>query len=58
MTTHGGQRFTGMDVVEWAKRAVELGASELVLNSIDADGTGDGYDNSSTGRWPKRSMCL
>ena len=34
-----------MDVVEWAKRAVELGASELVLNSIDADGTRDGYDN-------------
>ena len=45
VTTHGGRRFTGMDVVEWAKRAVELGASELVLNSIDADGTRDGYDN-------------
>src|SRR5690606_5068921 len=45
VTTHGGRRFTGMDVVEWAQRAVELGASELVLNSIDADGTRDGYDN-------------
>ena len=41
----GGRTPTGMDAVEWAKRGVELGAGELVLNSIDADGTKDGYDN-------------
>jgi len=42
---HGGRTPTGMDAVEWAQRGVELGAGELVLNSIDADGTKDGYDN-------------
>lgn len=45
VVTHGGRRPTGMDAVEWAQRGVELGAGELVLNSIDADGTRDGYDN-------------
>ena len=40
----GGRTDTGLDAVEWAKRAVELGAGEIMLNSIDADGTGDGYD--------------
>jgi cyclase len=39
-----GGRATGMDAVEWAKRAVELGAGEIVMNSIDADGTQAGYD--------------
>jgi cyclase len=42
--SHGGRRDTGIDALEWAKRAVELGAGEILLNSIDADGTGDGYD--------------
>jgi len=42
---NGGRTPTGMDAVEWAQRGVELGAGELVLNSIDADGTKDGYDN-------------
>jgi cyclase len=42
--SHGGRRATGLDAVEWARRAVELGAGELVLNSIDADGTKAGYD--------------
>jgi cyclase len=42
--SHGGRRDTGLDAVEWAKRAVELGAGEILLNSIDADGTGAGYD--------------
>lgn len=42
--SHGGRRATGRDAVEWAARAVELGAGELVVNSIDADGTRDGYD--------------
>ena len=42
--THGGRRPTGLDAVEWARRGVSLGAGEIVLNSIDADGTKDGYD--------------
>jgi cyclase len=42
--SHGGRRDTGLDAVEWALRAVELGAGEILLNSIDADGTGAGYD--------------
>ncbi len=41
---HGGRTPTGMDVIEWAKRAVDLGAGEICLNSIDADGARDGYD--------------
>lgn len=41
----GGRTATGMDAVQWARRGVELGVGELVLNSIDADGTKDGYDN-------------
>lgn len=42
--THGGRRGTGIDAVEWARRGVELGAGEIVLNSIDADGTREGYE--------------
>jgi cyclase len=42
--SHGGRTDTGIDAVEWAVRAVELGAGEILLNSIDADGTGAGYD--------------
>ena len=44
VTTHGGRRGTGMDAVEWAARAEALGAGEILLNSIDADGTKAGYD--------------
>jgi cyclase len=44
IVTHGGRNRTGMDAVEWAHRGVELGAGELVVNSIDADGTRDGYE--------------
>jgi cyclase len=44
VTTHGGRRGTGIDAVEWAARAASLGAGEILLNSIDADGTKDGYD--------------
>ncbi|MFE1933640.1 imidazole glycerol phosphate synthase subunit HisF [Streptomyces sp. NPDC059474] len=44
VTTHGGRRGTGIDAVEWAHRAAELGAGEVLLNSMDADGTKDGYD--------------
>ncbi|MFF3321814.1 imidazole glycerol phosphate synthase subunit HisF [Streptomyces sp. NPDC002889] len=44
VTTHGGRTGTGIDAVEWAHRAAELGAGEILLNSMDADGTKDGYD--------------
>ncbi|MEV7971674.1 imidazole glycerol phosphate synthase subunit HisF [Cellulomonas sp. NPDC089187] len=44
VTTHGGRRGTGIDAVEWAMRAAELGAGEILLNSMDADGTTDGFD--------------
>ncbi|MGX7680377.1 imidazole glycerol phosphate synthase subunit HisF [Jatrophihabitans sp. DSM 45814] len=44
VTTHGGRRGTGIDAVEWAHRAAELGAGEILLNSMDADGTRDGFD--------------
>jgi cyclase len=44
VTTHGGRRGTGIDAVEWAQRAAELGAGEILLNSMDADGTKAGYD--------------
>ena len=42
--THGGRRPTGIDLLEWAVRGVELGAGEIVMNSMDCDGTQDGYD--------------
>lgn len=42
--SHGGRNATGLDAVEWARRAVSLGAGEIVLNSIDADGTKAGFD--------------
>ncbi|MCX7872634.1 MAG: imidazole glycerol phosphate synthase subunit HisF [Verrucomicrobiae bacterium] len=42
--SHGGRKATGLDALEWAKRAVNLGAGEIVLNSIDADGTKAGFD--------------
>lgn len=41
---HGGRTRTGIDAIEWAKKGVDLGAGELVVNSIDADGTCDGYE--------------
>ena len=48
--SHGGRKATGLDTVEWAKRAVSLGAGEIVLNSIDADGTKAGFDLEITRR--------
>jgi cyclase len=48
--SHGGREDTGIDALEWAVRAVELGAGEILLNSIDADGTGAGYDVELTRR--------
>jgi cyclase len=44
VTTHGGRRGTGIDAVEWARRGAELGAGEILLNSMDADGTTTGFD--------------
>ncbi|MFW5734318.1 MAG: imidazole glycerol phosphate synthase subunit HisF [Oceanidesulfovibrio sp.] len=41
---HGGRKYTGLDAVEWAKNGEALGAGEICLNSIDADGTKDGYE--------------
>ncbi|GGP49286.1 imidazole glycerol phosphate synthase subunit HisF [Saccharothrix coeruleofusca] len=44
VTTHGGRRGTGIDAVEWAARGQELGVGEILLNSMDADGTKVGFD--------------
>ncbi|MGW6423727.1 imidazole glycerol phosphate synthase subunit HisF [Nocardia sp. NPDC055053] len=44
VTTHGGKRGTGIDAVEWAIRGAELGVGEILLNSMDADGTKTGFD--------------
>jgi imidazole glycerol-phosphate synthase subunit HisF len=44
VTTHGGRRGTGMDAVDWASRMAVAGAGEILLNSMDADGTRGGYD--------------
>ena len=44
VTTHGGRRGTGIDAVAWARRGAELGAGEILLNSMDADGTKAGFD--------------
>ena len=43
-TINGGRVDTGLDALEWAKKGVSLGAGEIVLNSMDADGTKNGYD--------------
>lgn len=44
VTTHGGRDGTGMDALTWVERACELGVGEILLNSMDADGTKAGYD--------------
>lgn len=44
ITTRGFREYTGMDAVEWAKRAADLGAGEIVVNSVDADGTRAGFE--------------
>jgi len=44
VTTHGGRTTTNRDALDWAKEAVDRGAGEVLLNSIDADGTKDGFD--------------
>jgi cyclase len=44
VTTHGGRQGTGIDAVEWARRAQDAGAGEVLLTSMDADGTKNGFD--------------
>jgi cyclase len=44
VTTHGGRKSAGLDALEWAVRATELGAGEILLNAMDADGTENGFD--------------
>ncbi|WP_347345308.1 imidazole glycerol phosphate synthase subunit HisF [Microbacterium sp.] len=44
VTTHGGRTATDLDALEWAREAIERGAGELLVNSIDADGTKEGFD--------------
>lgn len=44
ITTHGGRTSAGLEAVEWCVRAAALGAGEILLNSMDADGTKDGFD--------------
>ncbi len=44
VTTHGGRRGTGRDAIRWARQVAELGAGEILLNSMDADGTRSGFD--------------
>jgi cyclase len=50
IVTHGGRNRTGLDALAWARRGEELGAGELVVNSIDADGTQEGYEINLTRR--------
>jgi cyclase len=50
VTTHGGRQETDLDALEWASRAIALGAGELLVNSIDADGTKQGFDLELIGR--------
>ena len=44
MFTHGGRKGTGLDVVAWCRQVAELGAGEILLTSMDRDGTGQGFD--------------
>jgi cyclase len=44
VTTHGGRRSAGLDAIEWARRGVQLGAGEILLNAMDTDGTRRGFD--------------
>jgi cyclase len=48
--THAGSKPAGLDTIEWAKKVADLGAGEILLTSIDADGTTDGYDLEVTAR--------
>ena len=56
VTTHGGRRGTGLDAIEWATRGAELGVGEILLNSMDADGTKSGFDLPNVARGPRRGQ--
>jgi cyclase len=45
VTTHGGRKETELDAIQWVKEVIERGAGELLVNSIDADGTREGFDS-------------
>ena len=55
MFTHGGRTPTGLDALEWCRRSAAAGAGEILLTSMDRDGTRDGFDLELTRRWP--SSC-
>ncbi|HMP30245.1 MAG TPA: HisA/HisF-related TIM barrel protein, partial [Saprospiraceae bacterium] len=55
--THGGRRNTGIDLFEWAKRAQELGAGEILFTSMDHDGTKDGYAIEAL-RYMNQLLCI
>jgi cyclase len=55
--THGGRNATGLDVVDWARRMVEAGAGEILLTSMDRDGTRDGFDLALT-RSVSEAVCV
>ena len=50
VTTHGGRTPAGLDAIDWVRRAAELGAGEVLVNSMDADGTKQGFDLELIGR--------
>ncbi len=54
VTTHGGRQGTGIDAIEWAVEGAERGAGEILLNSMDADGTTEGFDTDMIGRVRER----
>ena len=54
--THGGRRTTGLDAIQWAQRMAELGAGELLLTSMDRDGTREGFDLELTRRRLRRHL--
>ena len=54
---HGGRKYTGLDALQWAKHCERLGAGELCINSIDADGTKEGYELSLT-RLMGETVCI
>ena len=54
MYTHGGKRKTNLDAIEWAKQGEELGAGEILMTSMDRDGTKKGFDNELYSRLSSR----
>ena len=57
VVVHGGRTETGREAVEWAREGVERGAGEILLTSMDRDGTEDGYELELTRRWPTPWTC-